>query len=182
MSLEHQLTAALKETYQKSGEETGYWAHRFLQALNRKGGVFTAKRMLQPRTQAQRAGLDRMLKAGRPDLTLEKVILQPRFEKLFTAQELDIAFNRISDSFRAPTKPRANSPRLYPDDAEPDQQYFEGELKIVRVNAYERDPRARAACLEHWGTQSRYANWILKNDMVKSGRASFTGLAQTSVL
>jgi 5-methylcytosine-specific restriction enzyme A len=151
VTLENQFAEALKETYQKAGRETGYWAYRFLQALNRKGGVFTAKRMMRPGTLAQRAGLDRLLDAGRPKLTVEWVMTRPRFRRLFTAAELKTAGDRLEGFGKDSTERGTRHGHLYPDELDPGQEYFEGALKSVRVNAYERDPRARAACLKHWG-------------------------------
>ncbi len=73
--IEEQLTADFLELYKKAGEEVGYWGRRFLQAVRRNGGFATVKRMLLPRTAGQRAGLDALLEAGRPDLTVEAIIL-----------------------------------------------------------------------------------------------------------
>ena len=42
------------------GKAVGYWGRRFLQAVRRHGGLATAKRMLRPRNDAQRKGLDPM--------------------------------------------------------------------------------------------------------------------------
>ncbi|HGL5383765.1 hypothetical protein [Burkholderia orbicola] len=40
---------------------------------------------------------------------------------------------------------------VFPDEIPPDQQpLIEGAVKQVLVNRYERDPRARAACIQHW--------------------------------
>lgn len=41
----------------------------------------------------------------------------------------------------------------YPDEVSPASRYVEGAVKQVTVNAYERDPAARAACIEHYGCQ-----------------------------
>ena len=81
MNLEDQLTAALTDGYQRSGDEVGYWGTRFIQAVRRNGGLATAKRMLKPRNAGQRKGLDALLEANRPDLTLEAIILQPAFRR-----------------------------------------------------------------------------------------------------
>ena len=43
--------------------------------------------------------------------------------------------------FRSPDQPRALAGQAFP----------EGALSRVEVNRYERDPRARRQCLEHWG-------------------------------
>jgi 5-methylcytosine-specific restriction protein A len=39
-----------------------------------------------------------------------------------------------------------------PDELTPGKRYPEGTAFTVTVNRYERDPRARAACIAHWGT------------------------------
>lgn len=40
---------------------------------------------------------------------------------------------------------------MFPDELEPGKKYVEGAKKLVQVNAYERDPKAREACLSHHG-------------------------------
>lgn len=151
MSLEDELTSVLIATYQRAGEEVGYWGIRFLQAIRRNGGLATAKRMLKPRTSGQRAGLDALLKANRPDLTLEAIILQPKFQNLFTTEELKVASERLGDYGKKVISHRNSRERLFPDELELGQKYVEGARKQVRVNAYERDPRARKKCIEHYG-------------------------------
>lgn len=151
MQLEDELTTALIDGYQRAGEDVGYWGRRFLQAVRRNGGLATAKRMLKPRNAGQRAGLDALLEAGRPDLTLEAIILQLKFRELFTDAEVSVAAERLGEYGKAVDIRRATRERLFPDELEPGQKYVEGARKQVRVNAYERDPRARKACLKHHG-------------------------------
>ncbi len=151
MSLEDKLTDALIATYQRAGEEVGYWGIRFLQVVRRNGGLVTAKRMLKPRTIGQRAGLDALLEANRPDLTLEAIVLQVKFQSLFTSDELKVAAERLGDYGEKITALRNSRERLFPDELEPGQKYIEGARKQVRVNAYERDPRARKKCIEYYG-------------------------------
>jgi 5-methylcytosine-specific restriction protein A len=151
MSRATDLTATLIEGYQRAGEEVGYWGRRFLQAVRRNGGLATAKRMLGPRNRAQRAGLDALLDAGRPDLTVEAIALQPKFRSLFSADELSEAATRLGAYVKDAERRKAKRERLYPDELEPGRKYLAGGRKQVRVNAYERDPRARAACLKHHG-------------------------------
>lgn len=43
------------------------------------------------------------------------------------------------------------SPAITPDEVATPSLYYEGVSKTVAVNAYERDPRARKACIEHYG-------------------------------
>lgn len=148
-TLAQELEDALIEGYHQAGRETGYWGRRFLQAVRRNGGLATVKRMLAPRTTPQRQGLDALLSAGRPDLTVEFMILQPRFRSLFTAAELQTAEERLQQK---KTTAAALRERLYPDELEPGETYVEGASRRVTVNAYERDRRARLACLKHHGT------------------------------
>ncbi len=151
MSLEEELTEAFNDGYQAAGREVGYWGRRFLQAVRRNGGLATAKRMLLPRNRGQRKGLDALLEANRPELTVEAIVLQPRFQGLFTSLELDVAKERLGEYGKAIANIASERHRLYPDDLEPGQKYAEGAKKQVRVNAYERNPRARAACVKHHG-------------------------------
>lgn len=152
MNLEDELTAALTDGYQRSGDEVGYWGTRFIQAVRRNGGLATAKRMLKPRNAGQRKGLDALLEANRPDLTLEAIILQPTFRSLFNDGELAVAAERLGEYGKTLAIIRATRERLYPDELETGHKYLEGARKTVRVNAFERDAKARKACINHYGT------------------------------
>lgn len=151
MSLEDELTNAFIDGYHVAGKEVGYWGRRFLQAVRRKGGLATARRMLLPRNAGQRKGLDALLEANRPELTVEAIVLQPKFRSLFTAAEIEAARERLGEYGKAIAAHIATRQRLFPDELEPGKKYVEGAKKQVRVNAYERDPKARKACLAHHG-------------------------------
>ncbi len=151
MSLENELTQAFIDGYHVAGKEVGYWGRRFLQAVKRNGGLATAKRMLLPRNEGQRKGLDALLEASRPELTVEAIVLQPRFQGLFTADELAAAKERLGEYGKTIATLASERERLYPDELDPGQKYAEGTKKQIRVNAYERSPKARAACLKHHG-------------------------------
>ncbi len=151
MSVEDELTAALTDGYKRAGDEVGYWGTRFIQAVRRNGGLATAKRMLKPRNAGQRKGLDALLEAGRPDLTLEAIVLKPEFQNLFSRDELAVAAERLGEYGAAVKRIHASGERLFPDELEKGRKYVEGARKTVRVNAYERDPRARRACIKQYG-------------------------------
>lgn len=152
MSLDEELTRALiDDGYQRAGEEVGYWAIRFLQAVRRNGGLSTAKRMLKPRNASQRAGLDKLIEAGRPDLTLEAIILRPQFRSLFTDEEFAIAQQRLGEFGQSVAVHKSTYENLFPDELKPGQKYVEGARKQVRVNSYERNPRARRDCIKAYG-------------------------------
>jgi len=40
---------------------------------------------------------------------------------------------------------------IYPDEIEVDENFLEGAKKVVTVNAYERNPKARKECVKHYG-------------------------------
>jgi 5-methylcytosine-specific restriction protein A len=151
MSIEDELTEAFIEGYRVAGKEVGYWGRRFLQSVKGKGGLATAKRMLLPRNAGQRKGLDALLEADRPELTVEAILLNPRFSVLFTSSELETARTRLGEFGKAIGAIAAGRERIYPDDLEPGPKYSEGAKKQIRVNAYERNPKARSACLRHHG-------------------------------
>jgi|HubBroStandDraft_6_1064221.scaffolds.fasta_scaffold316600_2 5-methylcytosine-specific restriction protein A len=170
MSRKTELTDALIEVYRRGGDEVGYWANRFLGAVRRKGGLATAKRMLKPRSAGQRAGLDALLDANRPDLTMEKVILRSRFRPLFSAAELRVAKERLGEFGRQAARRAAKRERLYPDELEPGRKYTEGARKQVRVNAYERSSRGRSACLKHYGCRCTVCGLLFEKRYGKIGK------------
>lgn len=154
MNLQDELTKALTDSYQRAGDEVGYWGRRFLQAVRKKGGLATAKGMLRRTSASARQrtkGLDALLEANRPDLTVEAITLRDQFRPLFTLDELKVAEERLGEYGKQAARHLADKERLYPDELEPGQKYVEGARKQIRVNAYERDPRARRDCLKRHG-------------------------------
>ena len=151
MSKEEELTQAFIEGYRIAGKEVGYWARRFLQAVKRNGGLAVAKDMLTPRTSGQRKGLDVLLEANRPELTVEAIVLRPEFRSLFNVAEIVVAEERLGEYAKAIKSHLASHRKLFPDELDSGPNYTEGAKKQVRVNAYERSPTARKACLSHHG-------------------------------
>jgi 5-methylcytosine-specific restriction enzyme A len=47
---------------------------------------------------------------------------------------------------------QGQSPARLADELSAPTQYFEGAIRTIAVNAYERDPRARRACIDHYGS------------------------------
>ena len=161
--LEGRLKKALLNGYQRAGEEVNYWGFRYRRSILNNGALATVRRMLRPRTSAQRAGLDASLDANRPDLTMEAIILQPQFQPLFSGAELQVAADRLKEYGAEIAKRMARRERLYPDELESGKKYIEGARKQVRVNAYERDKRARAACLRHFGYRCSVCGVLLED-------------------
>lgn len=149
-----ELDAAMLAGYKKAGEETGYWGNYFLRSIRQHGGLATARRMLRKRMRSvseQTKGFHALIDAGRVDLTLESLVLQPQFKSLFTKEEIAEAKRRLEMvpdyARRVSVPPNEN----YPDDIRDGKKYSEGAKKRITVNAYERDPKAREACLKRHG-------------------------------
>lgn len=133
MSLEDELTEAFIAGYKVAGEEVGYWGRRFLQAVKRNGGLATAQRMLLPRNIGQRKGLDALLEANRPELTVEAIILQSKFRPLFSDSELKVAQERLGEYGKLISTHLAARERLFPDELPLGKKYFEGAKKQIRA-------------------------------------------------
>jgi 5-methylcytosine-specific restriction protein A len=58
----------------------------------------------------------------------------------------------LETRWRAFLEERGQSPAMAPDEVATPSLYYEGVSRTVTVNAYERDPRARKACIDHYGT------------------------------
>ena len=153
MTLSDQLDDAMLEAYRTTGKETGYWGNYFLRSVRQQGGLASAKRMLSKRLEnpSEQKGFRALIEAGRPDLSVESLVLQERFQSLFTAEELAEAQRRL-DSIPGYAKRRpVPAEKIHAEDLSDGQEYCEGAKKRIMVNAYERDPKARAACLERHG-------------------------------
>src|SRR5436190_13754923 len=132
MSLESELHQTLLDNFTRAGRETGYWGKYFLRELRKKGGLATTRRMLLPSRSATAApGFQALLDAGRTDLSVEAIALNPRFKKLFTEGELAEARRRLDGvpdyARRRPTEPEEN----YPGEIGEDEEATEGAVRRV---------------------------------------------------
>jgi len=57
--------------------------------------------------------------------------------------------DRIDELF--PLNDRVDPGHLFPDELTPTESYVEGATTQIQVNSYERDPKARDACIAHYG-------------------------------
>jgi len=72
-----------------------YNATRFLQMVNEQGGLNAAKSLLH--SEGFSDGLFALYECGRLDITMEALVLQVPWSKLFTAEELFIAKKRLGE-------------------------------------------------------------------------------------
>lgn len=63
-----------------------------------------------------------------------------------------LAASQLEKLWRTFLEERGQSPAVIPEEVSTPALYFEGVSRTVAVNAYERDPRVRKACIEHYGT------------------------------
>lgn len=88
------FNAAMFEVYHRAKKEAGYNATAFLGMLNRDGGLLTAKKLINARTQSD--GYTALLMVRRLDLTVEALVVEnKRWHPLFTAEELVKAKKRL---------------------------------------------------------------------------------------
>ena len=90
---------AMVELYEKIGKQTGYWANYFLRSVRKHGGVEAARRLLHADKLDSKPskGFMSLLRMSRLDLTLEREILWPRWDGLFTEQERDFCRRRLAE-------------------------------------------------------------------------------------
>ena len=91
--LEKALDGEMRQIYHRAKEEIGYNAVRFLQMLQEHGGVETARRLLPEMSD----GFVTLWEHGRLDLTVEYLVLQPKWHDLFTDDERKMARQRLRD-------------------------------------------------------------------------------------
>lgn len=84
---------AMKDVYVRAKSEANYTASYFIGMLSSYGGLGTAQRLLAS-TEVS-SGFAAMYERDRLDLTVEALVIQPKFASLFTDEELDIARQRL---------------------------------------------------------------------------------------
>lgn len=90
------------------------------------------------------SGFDALAAEGMHALTFEAVVLRHSHE--FEGKVVSRAKQRLASSGGAITLPP-----VHPEEVTEPTAYAEGATRTVTVNAYERNPAARAACVAHYG-------------------------------
>lgn len=92
-TLEKLFHKAMINIYERALAECNYRATYFLRMVGDYGGVQAAKRLLNnPNIQY---GFEKLWECSRLDLTMECLVLQPKWKNLFTDDERNIARNRL---------------------------------------------------------------------------------------
>ena len=90
-ALEREFSAALRDIYAQC-DALGYRPTGKLQMMERLGGINTARRLL---TLPPSEGFGRLALMGRLDLAVETLILEPRWNDVFTDEERRTATRRL---------------------------------------------------------------------------------------
>jgi hypothetical protein len=86
---------ALLDSYKRAKEECRYNATRFLAMVGQYGAEETAHMLLASKDGA--SGFTELYLEKRLDLSLECLVLRPRWRSLFSVQELEIARRRLRE-------------------------------------------------------------------------------------
>ncbi|MBW1998582.1 MAG: hypothetical protein JRJ29_11530 [Deltaproteobacteria bacterium] len=81
--------------YERTKSECNYNATRFLEMVNRYGGLEAAKALLH--SPGSQEGLIALWHCGRLDISMEATILKSPWNNLFTEEELEIAKKRLHE-------------------------------------------------------------------------------------
>ncbi len=151
--LEGALEQKLLECYETAKQQLGYNATRFLQKLRRDGGVAAARTLLRRRGSRDKppAGFIKMVDFNRLGISVEALVLRQPWRSLFTDEELQVAHDRLARYGYFERSTRSRSKATSPDEVPNESKYPEGAKLQVTVNSYERNPKAREACIAHYG-------------------------------
>src|SRR5438105_4118966 len=94
-ALESQFHEAMLDIYRQAKSEAGYNATRFLGMVSDRGGIETARYLLHASSVSE--GYKALWERKHLELTVEAVILQPKWRGLFTQAERNIAITRLRD-------------------------------------------------------------------------------------
>jgi hypothetical protein len=102
--LEKEFEAAMLDTYDQTSQ-FHYYPTYFLRMVQEYGGVGAAKRLLAAPNAQQ--GLYKLWELGGLDFSMEALVIQEKYQSLFTAEELAEAHKRLDalKYFDRKTKP-----------------------------------------------------------------------------
>jgi hypothetical protein len=106
--LSKQFDAAMFKIYQRAKQEAGYNATLFLRMISERGGLSTAKYLINSAKPS--GGYTQPYDRGRLDLTVEAMVAEnARWHGLFSREELAAAIDRLKRYAYNPRAPGAPS-------------------------------------------------------------------------
>lgn len=93
-TIEQQFDRAMHDIYRRAKAEAGYNASLFLQMLERKRGLLTAKQLINDVNVS--SGYTALWERGRLDLTVEALVFEnSKWHSLFSADEIERCRKRL---------------------------------------------------------------------------------------
>lgn len=92
-NLEAEFSQRMKAVYERGRSEAGYNASYFLSMLSQYGPQETAHKLLASRAISD--GFAELWERGRLDLTVEALVVEPKFSDLFSENEIAVAQRRL---------------------------------------------------------------------------------------
>lgn len=93
--IELELYKDMINIYKESDLQCNYRPTRFLQMLNEKGALITAKELINKSNATE--GFTRLWECKRLDLSLEVLILKDKYKELFTDNERQLCLDRLKE-------------------------------------------------------------------------------------
>lgn len=93
-NLEKEFDIDMHNIYKRTKEECNYNATRFLQMLNQYGGLATAKKLIHKTDSSYSFTV--LWENNRLDLSVEALVINPKYHSLFTEEEIKSCENRLS--------------------------------------------------------------------------------------
>lgn len=100
-TLERDFHNAMLEIYRRAASECNYRPTRFQHMVNERGGLQAAKDLLKSERHSE--GLTTLWEHNKLSISMEALVLQPRWRSLFTEVELAVAQKRLSELGYDPT-------------------------------------------------------------------------------
>lgn len=95
MDLRKEFHKDMIGVYQRAKKECRYNATRFLQMVASQEGLTVAKSFIQKNQPTE--GFATLWELGRLDLTVEALLLEPKYRELFIEQEREIVRERLTE-------------------------------------------------------------------------------------
>ena len=91
--LERQFRERLLDIYKLLADEYGYHATRFIQMLNERGAVDTAKALIH--STETKEGYTKLWEIDKLELSVEALALRAEWQELFTDEDRELARKRL---------------------------------------------------------------------------------------
>ena len=93
--LEKEFNKDMIDIYKTAKKDIGYNATRFLQLVSNRGGLDAAKQLIS--SEHGTSGFTTLFENHRLDLSVEAHVIKPKYQSLFTADEIQLCNDRLRE-------------------------------------------------------------------------------------